>query len=143
MAKEASTMIRLERVKGLDQGRLKFFQCAGRGPAQMGLEFGEGQLDGIEIGTVRRQVAHLGSTGSDLLADTSHLVGGEIIEDDDVARMQLGTENVLEVSGKNLGIDRALDEERRGDTFPAQGGNKGRTLPVTVRNRAHAALAHG
>jgi len=84
----------------------------------MGLEFGEGQIDGIEIGTVRRQVAHLGSTGSDLLADTSHLVGGEVVEDDDVARMQLGTENVLEISGENLGIDRPLDEERRGDAIP-------------------------
>src|SRR5450631_3936673 len=129
MTKKALAMIRLERTESLDQGGLKLIEGAGRGPAQMGLEFGEGQLDGIEIGTVRRQVAHLGPTGGDQLPDARHLMGGEVVEDDDVAGTQFGTENVLEVSGENLGIDRPLDEERRGDSFPAQGGNKSRALP--------------
>jgi len=47
-------------VEGFGQGGLKVFEGAGDGLAQVRLEFGEGLLDGIEIGTLARQVAHLG-----------------------------------------------------------------------------------
>jgi len=80
-------------------------------------EFGEGLFDRIEIGTVRRQVADLGSGRGNQLADSRHLVGGKVAEDDDVAGAQFRVKNVLRVGGKDGGIDRSLHEKGGGDAL--------------------------
>ena len=49
------------------------------------LDLGEGLLDGIEVGRVRRQIPEPGIGGADHLANGSGLVGAEIVHDDDVA----------------------------------------------------------
>jgi len=43
-------------------------------------------LDRIEIGTVWRQIAQCGARGLDDLAHRVSLVGGQVVDDDDVAR---------------------------------------------------------
>lgn len=52
-------------------------------------------------------------------------MGGKVVEDDDVARSQFGTGDVLEMSGEDVGIDRAFDEKGSGDALHAQGRNEG------------------
>ncbi len=106
----------------------------------MRLEFGERQFNGIEIGAVGRQVADAHPLGREQPADAMDFVGGEVVEDEDVARTQLGTEHLLQVSCENLGIDGSFDQKRSFDAFMAQGGNEGGALPVAVRDDAETTL---
>src|SRR5208283_2097672 len=69
-------------------------------------------------------------------------VGGEIVEDERVARAQLRTEHLLQISRENLGIDRAFDQKGSTDAFMAQGRNEGGALPVAVRDGTDTTLAH-
>lgn len=112
-------MFGAKRLKGLGDGRLKFLKGAGGRLAQMGLEFGKGLFDGIEIGTVGRQVVDLRAPTRDQLTHARHFVRGEIVEDNKIARAQLGAEHLLEVSGEDVAIEGSFDEEGRGDGIQA------------------------
>lgn len=67
-------------------------------------------------------------------------VGGEVVEDERVARAQLRTEHLRKIGRENLGIDGAFDQKRSFDAFVAQGRNEGGALPVTVRDGAETTL---
>jgi hypothetical protein len=108
----------------------------------MRFEFGERQFNGVEIGTVRRQVADAHPASPKQLADALDFVGGEVVEDERVARTQLGAKHRLKVSRENLGIDGACDQKGSFDAFMAQGRNEGGTLPVAVRDGAETTLPH-
>ncbi len=122
---------------------MKILQGAGRCLAQMGFEFGEGQFNGIEIGAVRRQVAEAHPSSRKQLADMMDFVGGEVVEDERVARAQLWTEHLLQISRENLGIDGTFDQKGGFDAFLTQGRNEGGALPVAVREGAQTTLALG
>ncbi len=51
----------------------------------MGLEFGKGFFDGIEIGAVGREIAHGRAYRFDRDLNARALVRAEIVHDDDVA----------------------------------------------------------
>jgi hypothetical protein len=106
----------------------------------MRFEFGEGQFNGVEIGAVRRQVADANPASRKQLADDLDFVGGEVVEDERVARTQLGTKHLLKIGRENLGIDWAFDQEGSFDAFMAQGRNEGGALPVAVRDGAETTL---
>jgi hypothetical protein len=108
----------------------------------MRLEFGESQFNGIEIGTVRWQVADANPSGRKQLADVMDFVGGEVVEDERVALAQLRTEHLLQISRENLGIDGAFDQKGSFDAFMAQSCNEGGTLPMAMRNGADTTLAN-
>jgi hypothetical protein len=135
-------MLSRERVKGYCQGCMKILQSAGSRLPQMRLEFGERQLNGIEIGAVRGQVAQTNPPSRKQPADIMDLVGGEIVKDERVTLAQLRTEHLFQISRENLGIDSAFDQKGRFDAFLAQGRNEGRALPVAVGNGADTTLAH-
>ena len=88
---------------------MKILPGAGSRLAQMRLEFGEGQFNGVEIGAVRRQVADAHSPRRENPGNILDFVGGEVIEDDRVARAQLWREHVLKIGGEDLCIDRSFD----------------------------------
>jgi hypothetical protein len=108
----------------------------------MRLEFGKCQFNGIEVGTVRRQVADANPSSREQPTDVLDFMGGEVVEDERVTLAQLWTEHLLQINRKNLGIDRAFDQKGRFDAFMAQGRNKSGTLPVAVRDGAETTLAH-
>ncbi len=58
--------------------------------AQVGLEFGEGHFDRIEIGTVGRQEEEPGATLPEDGLGLGALVAGQVVEDDHVALAQGG-----------------------------------------------------
>ena len=142
MTEEAGAVVGRERTESSNQGVLKVVESACRRLTQMGLQFGKSQFDGIEIGAVRRQIPDAGSPGRDQFGDVLDFVGGEVIEDDGVTLAQFGTEDVLQISGEDIGIDGSFDQEGGRDTFMAQGGDKRRGLPVTMRDGAAATLSH-
>ncbi len=122
---------------------MKILQGAGSRLTQMRFEFGESQLNGIEIGAVRRQVAQANPPSRKQQADIMDFVGGEIVEDERIAPAQLRTEHPLQINREHLGIDGTFDQKGRLDAFLAQGRNEGGTLPVAVREGAEATLAPG
>ncbi len=108
----------------------------------MRFEFGESLFNGIEVGTVRRQVADANPSSREQPTDILNFMGGEVVEDERVALAQLWTEHLLQINRENLGIDGAFDQKGRFDAFMAQGRNESGTLPVTVRDGAETTLAH-
>src|SRR6188768_248406 len=62
------------------------------------LELGKELLDGIEIGTVRRQEEEMGAGVADRVAGGFAFVRTEIVEDDDVARRQGRRQKLFDIS---------------------------------------------
>ena len=77
--------------------------------AEQFLELGERQLDRIQVGRLRRQVAQLGANCFDGFADAGDLVAGEIVHDDDVARLQDGRQMLLDPGPEQRTVDRSLN----------------------------------
>jgi hypothetical protein len=107
------------------------------------LELGEELLDRIEIGRVLGQEEELGTGSPDGVAYGAAFVGAVIVDDDDVARLERGREDLLDVLQEALAIDRAVDEPRRRDPIMAQGGQEGHGLPAAVWCFAEQPLAAG
>jgi len=143
MTEEAEAMVGRERTESRNQGGLEIIEGAGRRLAQVGFELSEGQFNRIEIGTVRWQVANIGSLSRNEFFDVLDLVGREVVEDDGVAPAQVRTEHMLKIGGEDIGIDRAFDQEGGLDPFMTQGGDKGGGLPMTMWDGAGAALSRG
>ena len=121
---------------------MKILLGAGRRLTQMRFEFGEGLFNGVEIGAVRRQVAEVNPSSRKPLADIMDFVGGEVVEDECVARVQLWAEHLLQISRENIGIDGTFDQKGGFDAFMTQGRNEGGALPVAMRDGAETTLTH-
>jgi hypothetical protein len=67
--------------------------------SQESFELGEDLLDGVEVGRVLRQEDEAGSNISDRLPHGFSLVGAEIVEDYDVARLQRRHEELFDIGG--------------------------------------------
>ena len=91
MAEKCLAVRGSESAEAVGEGGLKFSERTCGGLPQLGLEFGEGHFDGIEIGAVRRKVADGGACGRDQLGDARDFVGGEVVEDDEVVLFEVGT----------------------------------------------------
>ncbi len=85
----------------------------------MGLEFGEGHLDRIEVRAISWQVAYGGPSGINQVANRDDFMGSEVIKDDDVSGVKLRTQDVLKGSREHFSIDRPLDKERGGNAIMA------------------------
>ena len=58
----------------------------------------------------------------------------EIVHHDDVAGVQRGKQQLLDVAQEALAVDWAVDELRRFDPVVAQRSQEGRSAPAAVRN---------
>src|SRR5271154_1382508 len=81
--------------------------------------------------------------GSDGLSHRLSLVGAEIVEDDDVARLEGRREELLDIGAEAFAVDGAVEQAGGVDAVIAQGGKKRRGLPAAVRNLVDEALAFG
>src|ERR1700739_5125404 len=68
------------------------------------LDLGEGLFDRIEVWRVWRQVPEPGAGRSDQAAQGRRLVAAEIVHDDDVARLELRNENLLNVGAAPFAV---------------------------------------
>ena len=117
MAKEISAMLRKESVEGGRQMSQQSVARATGGGTEISFEFGEGQFDGIEIGTIRWKENELGSAAFDGGGDRGAFVGGEIVGDDDIARRQSRAQAVLDIGGESGSIHGAIEQPRRGQAI--------------------------
>src|SRR5215813_4665229 len=73
------------------------------------LEFGEGEFDRIEIGTVRREKAQVRAGLLDSSPDLRLFVRGEVVEYDDVAGTQRGHQDLVDIGSKRRVVDRPIE----------------------------------
>jgi len=97
--------------RGGDQ-RADVIEGAGARGAEQGFEFGEGELDRIEVGTIGRQEPQRRAGGFDGVAHLGLFVDGEVVEDDDVAGAQRRHEHLLHVGAKTVEAQRRHDGVR-------------------------------
>lgn len=81
------------------------------------LELGEGEFDGVQIRRVGWQVTKFGAGRFDCFADTDYLVAGEIVHDDDVAKLQDGDQVLLNPGPEQRAVDGTLDGQRRDESL--------------------------
>src|SRR3546814_18079531 len=90
---------------------------------------------------IGRQEEELCAGVSDGAADLLALVTAEIIEDDEIARLEGGDQELLDVGLELLAVDRAIEEARCLDAIMPQGGQEGERAPAAVRRLADQPLA--
>ena len=96
----------------------------------MSLELGECHLDGVEIGAVGREEQEPGSA---LLQDRLcpfALVAGEIVQNDNVARLQGGSELGLDIDLKDRAVHGFVGDPGCGQAIAAQAGDESLRAPV-------------
>ena len=109
--------------------------------AQERFELGEPLLDRVEVGAVGRQVQQTGAGVLDRRSDALDPVARQIIQDDDVALLELGNEELFDPSAELLAVDRAVERARRDETVLPQRADEGGRLPMAPWNRRDEPLA--
>ena len=102
--------------------------------APEGFEFGEGEFDRIEVGTVRRKKAQLRADGFDRDPDGRLFVDDEIVEDDHITRPQRRHQDLFDIREKGRIVDRAIEHGRRVQAIGPQRRDHGVGLPMTARS---------
>ena len=109
--------------------------------AQAGFEFRKDLLNGIEVRAVGGQREQVGADGFNRLADPGHFMTGQIVEDDAVARLEGGGEDLFTRRHKGGAIDRPVKDRGGGELVGAERGNARRRLPLAVGDLRHEARA--
>ena len=77
-------------------------------------------LDRVEIGAVGRQVKQSGAGVLDRRSNALYLVAPQIVQDDDIAGLELGSEELLDPGAELLAVDRPIEGARRNQTVLPQ-----------------------
>ena len=105
---------------------------AAAGFADDGFEFGEAQLDGVEVGTVGRQEAQRRAGRCNRVAHAVDFVRGEVVGNHPVTGLQRRYEDLFD-GGEEAGpVHRAIEDPRRGEPRHPQRGDEGTALPPTL-----------
>src|ERR1700722_12845276 len=108
--------------------------------SRQSFELGEDLLDRVEVGGVFRQEDEAGSDIPDRLAPRLSLVGAEIVEDHDLARLQRRDQERFDIGVEALAVDGPVEQAGRVDAVVAQGGEESRGLPLALRDLVDQAL---
>jgi hypothetical protein len=113
------------------------------GGAHPVLDLGEGLLDRIEVGRVWRQIPEPCACRFNQAAQSRRLVTTEIVHDDDVARLKLRNEKLLNIGSEAFAVDGAVEQARCGEAVAAQGAKESQRPPVAVWGETAHPLAFG
>jgi hypothetical protein len=100
--------------------------------AEERFQFGEGQFDGIEVGTVGREKAQERPGLLNRQAHRGLLVDSEVVEDDDITPPERGREDLLDVGVERGVVDRAIEDSRRSQLRGAERGDHRVRFPVAA-----------
>src|SRR5262245_4294527 len=100
MLKVVAALLLSELVEDAAEELPKLVHGSLRAITQELLQFRERQLDGIQVGRVRRQVTQLRAGGLDRFANTGDLVAGKIVHHHDVTRFEHGSQMLFHPSAK-------------------------------------------
>ena len=107
-------------------------ECTGSGGAQKRFEFGEGLLNGIEVGAVGRQEPQEGPGLLDGRPHVGLLVGREVVEDDDIAGSERRHQDLLDVGAEGVVVDGPIKDGGGGQRGGPERRHHGMRLPVTA-----------
>lgn len=113
---------------------------SGAGSPQMGFEFGEGHLDGIEIGAVGRREEEPRAACFEDGFGFFAFVTGEIVEDNDVAGIECGSELGFDIGFEGHAVHWAIDDPWCGQAITAQRSDECLGFPVTGGSARFQAL---
>ena len=65
----------------------------------------------------------------------------EVVDDDDVARLERRNQDLLDVGQETLAVDRTIDHTRRVDAIMTEGGQEGQRPPAAMRGLGDEPLA--
>ena len=109
--------------------------------ADDGFEFGEAQLDGVEVGAVGREEPQRRAGGCNGSLHAVDLVGCEIVRDHDVAGLQGRHEDLFDVGEETGPVHRAIEDPRGGEPGHPQRGDESAGLPPALGRVIGDALA--
>jgi len=109
--------------------------------AQKRFKFGKGHFDGVEVGTVGREIEQPAASSFDGLADTIGFVSRQVIHDDSITRTERRHENLFDVGQECRTVHRAVEDHRCRHAGKPERACKGRGFPVSVGNGRPAALS--
>ena len=110
---------------------------------EAGLELGEGVLNRIEIGTIRRKKAQNCACCLDGAANGITFVGRQVVHDDDVAGLEHRREELFGIGQKGVAVDRPVEHHGGDDAIDADAADKRRGLPVAMGNANIEPIALG
>jgi len=109
--------------------------------AQVGFEFAEGILDGIEVWRILRQIAKRRSCGCDRLSYARHFVSCKVVHHDYIVSLESWDEALFDIGKKHFSGHRSVDHHRGHHFVVPQRSHKRDGLPVPMRhaiNQPHA-----
>jgi hypothetical protein len=104
-------------------------------------KLGKDLFDRVQIGAVGRQKDQPCAGGAYGIADCAVFVRAKIIHDHNIAGLEGGGEDLLNIGKEGLAVDWPIQHKGRGDPVTAQRGNKRHRLPVAVRDLGNKPLA--
>jgi len=110
------------------------------GLSEQRFQLGEHLLDGIEIGTIRRQEEKVRADRTNGPAHGVALVAAEIVHDDDVAGLERRHQELLDIGFEAFAVDGSIKDARRVDPVVPQGGKECERLPMPVWRLSAQAL---
>jgi len=116
--------------------------CPLSGFAHQVLELGEDLLDRIEIWAVWRQEQQPGAGTTDRVADGGPFVTAQIVHDDDIAGRERRHEELLDILGEALAVDRLVEHARSVDPVAAERREEGHGAPMAIRDLGMKPLAN-
>lgn len=141
MGEEVDAFAGVELAESMGGGVFEGFDGPCGSFSDVSFEFGEGVLNGIEIGTVRRKVDQLGAAGFDGFSNAGNFVRREIVHDDDVAWPQRRCQHLFDPGTEAFSVHRSVEKHRRDEAVERESTYKGDRFPVPVGDCRFAALA--
>ena len=129
------------RADPLGGGLDGFFQGlpgAGLPLAQPSFALAKGQVKGVEVGRVGRQVEQVSAVGFEQPSKALDLVGGQLVEYDHLAWAERGAKHLLQVGGE----DRPVDGPAHGQGRPPPARRQGREQRPVRAARQRYGLVH-
>jgi hypothetical protein len=99
------------------------------------------RFDRIEVRRIRRQIKQLCACGFDRFMYPGRLMGGEIVQHDDVTWREGRGQDLFDIGEEGVAVHRAVDDAGCGKSCGAQARDKGGGFPVTVRDFADQPFA--
>lgn len=126
----------MEHVADVSERVEQGIKGSGPDPSQVGLEFREGHLDGIEIGAVGGQKQEPAASLSEGLCRARAFVGGQVVEDDDGSRIKRRGQLRPDVGVEGSTVHCPVYDPRRDQGILRQPGDKGLRAPLAKGCRA-------
>lgn len=96
--------------------------------------------DGVEVRAVGRQEDQMRTRLADRGAHGPALVAAEVVDNEDISRRERRGQDLLDIGGECLAVDRTVEDAWRVDPVGAQGGDEGECPPMPMRGAAGQTL---